>query len=1693
MSLFKPPSRLVGVLAALALGASGVGTAHAADSSVPSTNTGAKAAASSTGLTRAQAQAQARKTGKSVPVPGAETATDTLEANPDGSFTLTTYAQPVRKRVNGIWHDLDATLVKNADGTISPALSNEPLTLSGGGKAPLGRMRSGTDSLALTLSTPLPAPTLSGPTATYHNVLPGVDLVVTATAAGGFSDVYVVHNAAAAADPRLTSLLSATTTTTGVSVSTDASGNIRALDAHGRAVFTAAAPELWDSATDASVTDKPATKANQTPTHSSVAAPGTRAHQGRLTAHVSGHTLTLSPDASVLRNSTATYPIYLDPTWTGGGGANTSYGWATLSENYPTTPEYDNSPEYVQNGAMQVGQSQSGFWADSLVNVHLPLSELGAEGTSIQIDSATFTITDTASTNCTAQTVALYAPAQTLVGGSNTNATWNNWFTSSRNLGSAIATAPFADASKCAAENSGGFTMAGSSQLKWLTDDVANNKTVQTLALAGTSYSAEQYNGTGAGQNDYEVFNETTPRLQIKFEHAPAAPKNLTTSPNASTIGNGSVTLNALVSDPDGGTLTAKFNAYLDGHPSDQIASASPSAGSGTTASLFISQAKMNAALANTTWGESPTNTTMKVDWTVTVSDAAGQSASSSIQSFTYTTATAGAPGIFTDSGYGNGCPGTGYTVGSAITLYVQHNTSSSTLPTSYTYQVNAGAGASVGVDGNHNGVITFTPASSTDLVTVNAVSAGGNIGQTQTCLISAGNAPNAAPGDLTGDTTSDLLLTGQGNSALPDGLWLAPAAAGNGQVSPDPVNLGQYGTGVSATDTSPSTFHGTQTITGLFGGSGFNDVMVYNPVASGGVCSGEILNDDGQITPLNPMWGTPVLSPVFTYTDPNTQATSCATSLGNGGGLSTAEGQGTPSPVYSFDPGSPDFGMAYQPDLLEVVDGSLYLETNTQSEGAYVGANSAYDLSDTNPTGTGSWSGWTITTTDTAADIPAMFAINSSTGKIYYYSPTDLADLAYNVLSSPGTPTTVDPTLLSGLTPASFSNVQATLVGTTPGLLATSTNTTCGTALSSQAMPLIGFNFSASVPCVSTYTVAGSSLAQTGSGSPLHTSAHDWALNDTPNAAGTVTSAADSAGTLNLTGHGTATGVTSSSGDLFSPDASFDGQSGYLASTGTTGAINPAQDFSISAWVKPTVLGGTVLSQSSAKTYPVLKLASTAQGTWQFSLNTTPDGSGNTYTTVTGGTVRLGLWTQLTVTYNAATNVATLYADGNEVAVNTDTAPPTDNTGAFLIGATQTNGTGIGNDFTGAIADVQTDTSVAVPLVTSSGPSDYVPLTPTRVLDTRTTGAVAANSTTTVAIAGTTIGGQALPATGVTAVAISLTETGSSSNGYLSAYPDGTPQPITSTVNYSTSGSYTNNTITPVGADGKIAVYNNSSGTAQIIIDVTGYYTTDTTSTNASTYMPLSGSTRILDTRKPLGVSTAAPLGSNASLSLAIAGNNSNSAGIPADGSSGVITGVAITLTAVNSAGNGQLIAYRDGDSKPNTFNLNYTAGNNVASTVIVPVGTDGKIDVYNSGSQSVNVVGDVTGYYTTATTGEHYFAAGSDRVLDTRRYNPNTQNDNPVAAGDTINLPTPSEIPASNPSLVLNVTVTSPTAIGVLSVYPHSLGARPTGSALNWASGQTVANLSLATSTSGGGIDLYNNSTGTIQLIIDTNGYFA
>jgi hypothetical protein len=135
----------------------------------------------------AWAAAQARTTGRPTVADTLTTATSQTVANPDGTTTVATSAQPVRVKHGTVWVALDPTLVRNADGTCQPAATTTKLTLSSGGNGPMVTM-SEPRGKSLSLSWPagkLPSPTVSGDTATYPSVLPGVDLVLRATNQAG--------------------------------------------------------------------------------------------------------------------------------------------------------------------------------------------------------------------------------------------------------------------------------------------------------------------------------------------------------------------------------------------------------------------------------------------------------------------------------------------------------------------------------------------------------------------------------------------------------------------------------------------------------------------------------------------------------------------------------------------------------------------------------------------------------------------------------------------------------------------------------------------------------------------------------------------------------------------------------------------------------------------------------------------------------------------------------------------------------------------------------------------------------------------------------------------------------------------------------------------------------------------------------------------------------------------------------------------------------------------------------------------------------------------------------------------------------------------------------------------------------------------------------------------------------------------
>lgn len=127
---------------------------------------------------------------------------------------------------------------------------------------------------------------------------------------------------------------------------------------------------------------------------------------------------------------------------------------------------------------------------------------------------------------------------------------------------------------------------------------------------------------------------------------------------------------------------------------------------------------------------------------------------------------------------------------------------------------------------------------------------------------------------------------------------------------------------------------------------------------------------------------------------------------------------------------------------------------------------------------------------------------------------------------------------------------------------------------------------------------------------------------------------------------------------------------------------------------------------------------------------------------------------------------------------------------------------------------------------------SAYRPLTPTRVLDTRS-GLGAPKSplgpgrTLELAIAGR--GG--VPASGVGAVVLNLTGIAPTASTYLTAWPSGRPRPTASVLNLTRGQVAPNLVVVKAGDAGRVSIYN-YSGSTHLAADVVGWFPTGSSST---------------------------------------------------------------------------------------------------------------------------------------------------------------------------------------------------------------------------------------------------------------------
>lgn len=248
--------------------------------------------------------------------------------------------------------------------------------------------------------------------------------------------------------------------------------------------------------------------------------------------------------------------------------------------------------------------------------------------------------------------------------------------------------------------------------------------------------------------------------------------------------------------------------------------------------------------------------------------------------------------------------------------------------------------------------------------------------------------------------------------------------------------------------------------------------------------------------------------------------------------------------------------------------------------------------------------------------------------------------------------------------------------------------------------------------------------------------------------------------------------------------------------------------------------------------------------------------------------------------------------------------------------------------------------------------------------------------------------------------------------------------------------------------------------------------------------FVPLNA-VRILDTRKGLGAPKAR-VAAAGQVKLQVAGVG----GVPASGASAVL----VNVTAVDSTAAGYIAAYPDSETRPGSSTVNFGPNQVVANLAVVPL-VDGAIDLYNGGSAPVDILADVSGYYTSSASGPGSLltTVSPTRILDTATGvgAPKAE----VAHGGMVKLGVlgVGGVPSTGVTAVLvNVTATGPTASGYLAAYPDSL-ANPGVSTLNFVAGQTVSNQAYV-KVIDGKIDVFNGeSSGETNMIVDVLGYFS
>ncbi|MFW5469224.1 hypothetical protein ACOCJ4_04175 [Knoellia sp. CPCC 206435] len=238
-----------------------------------------------------------------------------------------------------------------------------------------------------------------------------------------------------------------------------------------------------------------------------------------------------------------------------------------------------------------------------------------------------------------------------------------------------------------------------------------------------------------------------------------------------------------------------------------------------------------------------------------------------------------------------------------------------------------------------------------------------------------------------------------------------------------------------------------------------------------------------------------------------------------------------------------------------------------------------------------------------------------------------------------------------------------------------------------------------------------------------------------------------------------------------------------------------------------------------------------------------------------------------------------------------------------------------------------------------------YTPVTPTRVLDTRS--ALGTTSTSKVGPGGTVVLDVPGLPVGAKAVTLNVTATQPTAGSYVTVWPTGSARPNASSLNFTAGKTVPNLVTVAVNNDGKVSLYN-AGGSVHLFADLAGWFAGDT----ASSYSPVTPQ-RVLDTRSGLGAPRAKLGPAPATITLTVPG-------LPANA-----TAVALNVTASGPTSSSWLTVYPGNVGRPSASNLNYVAGQTVANMVVAKVAPGGQV-TFSNAVGSVDVIADLAGFYT-------------------------------------------------------------------------------------------------------------------------------